>query len=429
MKKLLINGIEIKAYQIVYGDTPLNAKIGSGTGNTIGEDIGRFLLGDHCGYDFDRQSACRLRDIINDACGCELKMISSAEADARSAHSIFVGRTEMAQEQAYNAFTCKLVGEDYVVCGGSYGATWHAIDQIEAYLNTAEECVDLANVGDLSGTCIIKTVACLGDSITRGSQSLPDGNGFGAPDGYAASFGPVATSHYFEQYLSYPANLQRTLWKDWLIFNFGQGLATMRNCLDVDGNPWKFYYHGTQKYASCLAKSNEEGFSFDAVLIMLGTNDSGKEGGAKNWTEQQKADYQNEAEKLLDEISVGSPNAKFALMNVPHRCDSHKPSEGDAAIRALQKETAAALKAKGYDICHFDMNAYTSANMGSGHGDTKEAEIEAHADFYNIRTETGKPDTTHPNYRGYHRISQGVRGLLSYMLEGGEKSEYIIEIE
>ena len=428
-RTLLLNGLEIAAYQIVYGDSVLNTKVGSLTEKTIGEDLAPYLLGDNCAYDFDKQSATRLFEIIKEQFGVELKLVNSADCDARSEYEILVGNTDAGYDLNRDAYFCKQIGKKYVICGGAWGTTWHAMDAIESYLTATDASeIDLAEI-DLSGTYLLKKVACLGDSITRGSQSLPDGAGFGAPGGVAASFGSVATSHYFENYLGYPCNLQRMLWKDYLIFNFGQGLATMRNILDEEGNPWKFYYHGTAKYASCLALSNQDDFAFDAVLIMLGTNDSGRDGGAKTWGEAQGLDYLNEAEKLLSELREGSPNARFTLMNVPHSCDSHKPSENSAAIRAIQKMTAETLFAKGYDLALFDLGAYTAANLGNGHGDTREAEIEAHADYYNIRTDTGKPDTTHPNYRGYHKIAQGVRGLIAYLLEDAEKPEWLIDLK
>ena len=186
----------------------------------------------------------------------------------------------------------------------------------------------------------------------------------------------------------------------------------MRNYPDEEGKAYPFYYHGTQKFANCLKNATEQKLSYDAVIIMLGTNDSGKENGAKTWEDHQKEDYINEAESLMQAIMEHSPDARFVLMNVPHRCDTHKPSEGDAAIRVLQSEAVDRLSKKGYRISLFDMHEYTLRAMGNGHGDTAEGEIEAHADYYNIRTETGKPDRTHPNYRGYNRIAEGVRAML-----------------
>lgn len=436
--QLTINGIDAQKFVIVYADSQLNRSIGSATGRTIGEDISTYLLGENSAQDFDRQSAERLKELFQANLSIDLQMQSDRELPTPAQYEILVGKTNREASKTVSdtlgdrSYLCAPISNgdalSYVVCGGSFGATWHAINALEALLQGGKnDTFDL--VDTIQGDAPLKAVACLGDSITRGSQSLPDGNGFGTPDGVAARFGPTATSYYFEQQFSYPANLGRALWKDYLVYNFGQGLSTMRNYPDAEGKDYPFYYRKTGKYKSCLAKCREDKITFDAVLIMLGTNDSGKEEGAKSWSDAQKQDYMKEAEALLSELSATSPNAKFVLMNVPHRCNSHKPSENDDAVRALQKQTAQLLLQKGYAISHFNMNAYTADHLGVGHGETKEAEIEAHADYYNIRTETGKADTTHPNFRGYYQISLGVRALLSYLLEGGERPIYMIDLE
>ena len=418
---LLIGGVDISAYSIVYGAPSVSRCVGSLTGKTVAEDIGDILLGENTAYDFDRQSAARFAALVHSFCGVELPLVCECEASTEK--KVLVGRACGDLELSPTAYVCNHKGNEYRIMGGSFGATWHAMDAIEKYFAESNtETVDLADAGVISGTYPLRRVACLGDSITRGSQALPDGNGFGAPDGRAASYGPLATSHYFEQYLSYPANLARALWKEYLVFNFGQGNATMRYFED-----WKqFYYHGTGKFASCLAMSDREDFAFDAVIVMLGTNDSGRAGGAKLWGDTEKSDYTREAEALLQRILAGSPKARFALMNVPHRCNSHKVSESDDIVRAVQKKTVETLADKGYDICLYDMYAYSCDHMGVGHGTTLEEELVAHADYYNIRTDTGKPDTTHPNFRGYYTISRGVRELLAHLLEDAPKPTYLV---
>ena len=395
----LPNGAELSNVTIVYAESPLNCSVGSLTGKTVGEDIGSLLLGENTAYDFDRQTALRLRDLLKKICNAELPLICASAREGVGGAIVIATDPLQYSPRAYE------ISErdgDLVICGGSYGATWHAIDAIEEALCAGR------GIAMGKGSYPIRCVACMGDSITRGSQALPDGNGFGSPDGLAASFGGKATSHYFEQYLSYPANLARTLWKDYAVFNYGQGNSTMRrfeSCV-------QFYYHDTAKFASALEASSREGHAFDDVFIMLGTNDSGREGGAKEWGDEQKADFVNEAERLLKAVLQSSPNARFVLMNVPHRCNCHKPSESDSVVRATQRETVQILAEKGYPITHYDMAAYTTAHMGNGSGTTLEEELAIHADYYNIRTDTGKPDTTHPNYRGYHSISLAVQSIL-----------------
>ena len=199
--------------------------------------------------------------------------------------------------------------------------------------------------------------------------------------------------------------------------------------LNPDPATGPFYYQRTPAYAKCKSYSDRPDFSFDAVLIMLGTNDSGRDGGAKTWGEEQRADYCNEARALIASLASGSPEARFVLMTVPHNCDSHKISENSATLRVLQRECVKMLCKEGFDLSCYDMGAYSADHLGNGHGATKEEEIEAHADFYNIRTETGKPDTTHPNYRGYGKIAAGMKVLVEYMIADGEAPKYMIDLD
>ena len=369
----------------------------------------------------------------------------------------------------------------FVICGGSYGATWHAIDQLEAFLknppitNTpapaadsdspAAMVVDIKYADDISkvhgyGAYDFKAVACLGDSITRGSQGFPDANQFGTANGFAQTIAGSMTATYLEQFLSYPANLQRALWKDYLICNYGQGNSTMVDPkVDEFPDAGPFYYNdfgsnnGT-KFALCLTYSNREDFEFDAVLIMLGTNDSGQRGGADKWSSAVKQEYMDEAENLIKQIKVGSPNAKFVLMNAPHRCDGNAEIARDTAIRELQTETAKWLMGKGYDIYCYNMEQYTIEHLSANGGCCqepenademtedelaaylKEQELTAHQDYYNILTDSradsgmtaGAPDTTHPNFRGYAKIAEGLVPVLQYLLEGAEAPTYMISL-
>ena len=55
-------------------------------------------------------------------------------------------------------------------------------------------------------------------------------------------------------------------------------------------------------------------------------------------------------------------------------------------------------------------------------------ELKAHEDYYNIKTDTGTPDTTHPNYRGYGKIAEGMEDLLNYLFHEGDKPVYMIDL-
>ena len=150
---------------------------------------------------------------------------------------------------------------------------------------------------------------------------------------------------------------------------------------------------------------------------------------ARNWDADTIAEFNAEAINLIDKVKEGSPNAKFVLMNAPHRCDGDSENLGDTMMREMQMNLALDLKGAGYNVYHYDMEAFNIENMGTGCGDNKTDELKAHEDYYNILTDTGSPDTTHPNYRGYGKIAEGMADLLAYLQEGAEAPKYMIPLE
>lgn len=426
-EKLLLNGVNVSSYKIVYAQSPLDKSVGSLTGKTVRGDIGDMLQGSETECDFDYQSAVRLQKLIKELYGYELAVVKDTDATVRSKYEIVVGETNRTilgkvfslTDEKYVACFDTYTPSQYVICGGSWGATWHAIDALESYLKAHKNdaVVDLKAAGDLSGSYDLKAVACVGDSITRGSQSVPDANGYGNASGLAASWGTEAKIIYFEQYFSYPAVVQRELWKDYLVYNYGVGGTTMRNY----GN--SAYYQSTSKWQACLNQSNRSDFSFDLVLIMLGTNDIGQMGSS--WSATARADFLKETKSMCDQLLAGSPQAKFVYMNAPHICNISTQNSLAKAMREGQAQVVETLKTDGYDIALYDMNQYCIANMGTGCASSQDAEYTAHSDYYNINTDTGTPDPLHPNYRGYGKIAEGMVDLLKYLLENGEKPQYL----
>jgi lysophospholipase L1-like esterase len=51
-----------------------------------------------------------------------------------------------------------------------------------------------------------------------------------------------------------------------------------------------------------------------------------------------------------------------------------------------------------------------------------------HYDFYNLNTPGNSREGTHPNYRGYNRMAQGVQKVVEYLLFNGAKPTYMIDI-
>lgn len=587
-EKLLLGGVNISAYKIVYGCSQMDRTYNSLTGNTAWQDLmetewGEMLHGENKRAEFDYESALRLQKLIKDHFGIELEVVRDIDAPNESRYEILVGETNRAAtanmkananlyatdaaekalkiDQYVCSFDTYLVeyipeveekpeetvttetetgtgtettteGEgdvvpddgiledevepeiqykeeyttQYVICGGSYGATWHAIDAIEAYFNNPvvnvpeddesaeidlsnvpkedtttepeldgeepeeEPAVDLANAGRIYDAYDFKAVACIGDSITRGSQGFPDQNGYGDKTGFAQTIAGKATATYLEKFLSWPVTVQRELWKDYLVCNYGQGYSTLmdhqkENSTDPGG---PYYYNDIQKFTNLLSESNREDFDFDMVLIMLGTNDANRamngdgKYGTDDWSPASKLEFITELENLLVKISKGSPNAKFVFMNAPHRCDggvekldgdyvdiaSEKGSnlqnkkKADAAMRELQKLAAQKMLEKGYDMYCYDMGRFTQENLVTeGHHcltteeaedmtsqEIRAAELKAHEEYYNILTDTGKPDATHPNHNGYGKIAEAMVGLVQHLLSGAETPEYMIDL-
>ena len=484
-EQLLLGGINISSFRIVYGASPLTQKI-SNTGRTIAADILPYLQGENKDCKFDYESAVRLQALIKELFGYDVEIIDSSKAaNDISNYEIVLGdatsrdsRNRTVEGLRDDKYVCKFniamsnLPYHYIVAGGSYGATWHAIDAIEQYLRDElakdpNAVIDIGKDLDLSGSYEFKTVACIGDSITRGSQAFPQDNGYGNASGLAAKWGGTATSVYFEQYFSYPSVLQRELWKDHLVYNFGVGATTMRNYPEHDSNK---PYATKGKLNQALELSDQADFDFDLVLIMLGTNDSGRANveveydAAYNvtrtyWNDEDVADFKKETKFLMDEILEGSPNAQFVLMNAPHRCNTYTGTLGtvqkdaetgaididpdtskpkftvsglgkDIAVRDVQLKVATQLKAEGYNVLHYNMEAYTRIEMSKNGvcGSDRSSELKAHENYYNIKTDTGTPDTTHPNYRGYGKIAEGMQDLLDYLLHNGEKPVYMIDL-
>ncbi len=464
---ILLGGVNLSSYKIVYGRSQMEKKYNSNTSKTAWEDLmnsgienyENMLQGDNKEADFDYETAIRLRDLIKARFNIELAVVKDTNATTVSRYEILVGYTDRIATATVSAtlkidqFYCGFNNVDtvystqYVICGGSYGATWHAIDEIEA-LAAVPASDDAAQINitaeyNLTKAYRFKTVATIGDSITRGSQAFPDGSSYGASNGFAQKIAGSATATYIEKFLSWPSVLQRELWKDYLICNYGQGASTMIDpSKDVYPDPGPYYFNDLQKFTDLLAESDREDFDFDLVLIMLGTNDATRSGGAANWTDGNKDEYIQEAENLLRKISKGSPDATFVFMNAPHRCDGDAATElNDAAIRELQKKTAKLMLQKGYNVLAYDMEAYTVENLTAegmtcaekaegADGKTTAALLEEekviHGDYYNIKTDTGTPDPIHPNYRGYGKIAEGMEDLLRYFFEGAEAPKYMI---
>ena len=419
-----VGGVDIGEYKIVYAHSPLENKVGSGTGKTVGEDLADYLQGENKAMDFDYQTAVRLQTLIKEATGKTLELVKDSASAQWEEKEILVGQTNRTASKnavtdlEMDGYVCVKADTRYVVTGTAYGTTWHAVDSIETMIkdakNSGAEALELKDVTD---SYRLKKVACVGDSITRGSQALADNLGNAT---ITKKWGSAATTVYFEQYLGYPCVMQRELWQEYRVFNFGMGQRTMI----LTKNTTR--YRDCAKYTECVGYSNRDDVEFDLVLIMLGTNDASHIASA-NWTATQKQSYLDETQFLVDSISAGSPDAKFVLMNLPHRCDGGSPNANDAEVRRVQAQTVTQLAETGREIYLYDMESFTIENLTSDpsrEGQSSAVETEIHRDYYNLKDNAN--DKTHPSYLGYGKIAEGMIELADFFLGEGKKPEYLL---
>ncbi len=358
-ESLQLDGNDISQYTIVYRRHNYFKVIGT---------IGDKLVND---YDFDRLSAERLSDLIFTNFGVRLKVAQDTKTD-EGEYEILVGQTNRdlhPTDLTEDQYVFRMSGKKLVMCGGAYGTTWHAADAFEDWLeNKKGEKITTPNFtanDAVRSEYHLKTVACIGDSITYAS---------------------TATN---PEYLSYPANLQRLLWKDYLVFGYGKSATTMRNDLEKP-------YTATAEYQAFI--SNPIGY--DLVLIMLGTNETYYD---LTWTNSDTVKYINSMKGILDAVKVNSPDATFVLMNAPAYYGNGNHARNP--IREVQRKAAETLYGEGYDLRLYDMYQYSSANMGK----------------------VMFPDNLHPSDEGYVKMAEGVRELVLAIMEQKD-NQYLIPL-
>ena len=305
---------------------------------------------------FDKLIAEELATVLENMTGTKLSVIPDTEAE--SAHEILIGKTSRAQSEengvgmstAYNYRVSMKEGK-LCVNGASSAATYHALDALYAHFaEQNSKSVKVAGDYTVRASADLITVACVGDSIT---------------EGYNCSNGT---------YCSYPAVLQRILWKDYIIINYGVSGKTMREDL-ADA------YIKTSAYTGMLRNAKQA----DITLIMLGTNDSNRD---QNWNADSTAKFEEGYRNLLNEINKKNSQMTYFMMNCP--VYSGTGAFGSRTVRNLQKTLTNTLIAEGWDLHFFDMYTYTK----------------------DVITLANFPDGLHPGDKGYGMLARGVADML-----------------
>ena len=354
--ELSINGVDISEYVIIYHRSPLSSRYNANKALFSGQ-----------AYDFDRICADRLSKYLYELTGVRLDVVSDSKAQS-SEYEIVIGETQ--REVSMDLRVASLSPNEYkigysngsiAINGGEYGVTWHSLDYLEAHINSLADKNKKVDIKDdflLEGTHELISIACVGDSITYG---------VGVAD---------VINH------SYPAVLQRLLWKDCVVYNYGNGGKTMRTDLySIYGTSDS--YMATNEYTSCLSKAG----SHDIVIIMLGTNDSERVLNNKNyhdgvWDEDDDLQFVNDGETLIESLRKKNSDLTFLLMN----CPSYFGTGGSGAlcVREAQEMLYEKMVEAEYDIHFFDMHKYTEGS------------------------ESLFPDKLHPNEGGYIFLAKGI---------------------
>ena len=360
---LTIGGNDLADYTIVYAPSPYDAR--TARSFTTEHDFYKLIA-----YDIANRICAQTGVVL------PVKKDSSAE---ESDLEILVGPTNRAESDpldkmdVYKTYA-KVVGSKLVIGGGynstsytgnlktsyCFASTYHAWDEVETYLAdvmaAGGAAVDLPDGSDLSATVNLITVACVGDSIT---------------EGFLASDWNLH---------SYPAVLQRILWKDHLIINLGNSGRTMRDDL---GNR----YRNTTQHTSMRRYAAK----FDYALIMLGTNDSCFD---RVWPATSDELYLSSADGLVKDITDKNRDVQVVVMN----CPVYYGSEGSGSphVRALQNTLPERLSKQGVNVTFFDMHKFTADKVGR-------------ANF---------PDLLHPNDKGYAIMAEGVSEMLLSLKAG-----------
>lgn len=341
---ITIGDVALSEYTIVYApDTYQSAK------NSYPDS---FTEGD---TNFEELIANELATVLFNMTGVQLSVVADTEPAVD--HEILIGQTNRSQSTTNqtNVTTYKyriaMTKGKLCINGGCAGSIYHALDALyEAFAEQNSANVALSADFRTHGDADLITVACVGDSIT---------------EGYASSNGT---------YCSWPSVLQRMLWRDYVIVNYGVSGKTMREDLNDA-------YIQTSAYNSMIREAKNA----DITLIMLGTNDSNRD---RNWNDDSTAKFNEACENLVAKIESKRPGMTYFIMDCP--VYSGDGDFGSATVRALQRKLVTSLSDKGYDMHYFNMYNYTRSTI----------------------TLSLFPDGLHPNDKGYVKMAEGVRDLL-----------------
>ena len=348
---ITIGGVALSEYTIVYApDAYADAKA---------KYPNSFIYGE---THYEKLIAEELAKVFKSMIGVDVKVVPDTEVE--TANEILIGHTnrqESTKQSNRNLYLSNLAvkGNKLVLEGASSAAQYDAMERLFAYFQSQGTKDVVVPAGYVSaGDADVITVACIGDSITQG---------VGASD---------------QTYCSYPAILQRILWKDYIVINYGNSGKTMREDL-ADA------YVKTSTYSSLKNKAK----NVDIALIMLGTNDSNRD---QTWNDNSSAEFEKGYKNLLNMLKKANPDMHYVMMNCPVYGGNQQ--FGNATVRDLQKQLTTQWIQEGWNLSFFDMHTYSK-------------------DVITLRY---FPDALHPGDKGYSMMANGIANKILLPWAEGE---------
>ena len=250
-KGACINGISLAEFTVVYSATTLEAKY-----SDVAAEIKKYLK-ENGGFSPDTAPASRAET--------EYEILLGSETGRAEGKGLYESKFQ------YNEYRIIISGTKAAIVGGNACAVWHGWLRLCEYIT---ECGGDASDTTIDGTCELIKVACVGGSITEGSNSRD----------------PEKT---------YPNFLQKMLGYDYLVKNFGIGGYSVVSTDD-------YAYTKHWKY------TNSVKFTPDVVIWMLGINDGNPGQSYKAWEGTNRREkYIQSAETMFTAYEKANPDVQI----------------------------------------------------------------------------------------------------------------------
>lgn len=251
LKGASVNGVELSEFTVVYSATTQEAKY-----SDVAAEIKQYLK-DNADISVKTAPATRAET--------EYEILLGSETGRAAGRGLYESKFR------YNEYQIIVTGGKVAIVGGNACAVWHGW---KAFCGLLAENGGGIEDGVTKGTCGLIKIACVGGSITEGSNSEDADK-------------------------TYPDFLQKMLGFDYLVKNFGIGGYSV-----VSTDDYAYVKHW--KYSSSVK------FVPDVVIWMLGINDGNPSQAYKAWEGTDRREkYIRSAESMFSAYENANPDVQI----------------------------------------------------------------------------------------------------------------------